>query len=76
MCNQEDSAERVKVMTIGEKLKKLRLSKHWTPTILCRVSGVSRATIYKIERGAVIPELRTLQRLADALGVSTQYFFE
>lgn len=38
---------------------------------LSRISGYDRAVISRIESGRVSPNLRTLDRIADALGVET-----
>jgi transcriptional regulator with XRE-family HTH domain len=49
-------------------LQQLRVSGGWSQEGLSEAAGVSRRTILRIEHGNA-PRLRTLIRLADALGV-------
>jgi transcriptional regulator with XRE-family HTH domain len=43
---------------------------------LARRSGLSRAALWKIEQGQVSPTLRTLEKLARALGVPVHDLIE
>ncbi|WP_406676397.1 helix-turn-helix domain-containing protein [Moorella sp. ACPs] len=59
---------------IGEKIKKLRLKAGYeTLGDLYRASGVSVATLSRIEAGVQIPSPTTLKKLAPHLGVTVEY---
>jgi transcriptional regulator with XRE-family HTH domain len=60
---------------IGKMIQKLRLEKRFSKEALARESGLNRMTIWKIETGLTDPGVKTLQALADALGVEIQLFF-
>ncbi len=47
----------------------LRLDKGWTQSELARRSGVSQATLSRVEKGTQEPRPLTLVKLADALDV-------
>ena len=57
---------------IATNLARLRLDRELTQAELASVAGLSRIAVGKIERGAVIPQERTLERLAKALGASVR----
>ncbi len=58
------------------KIKELRERKNMSQAELSRLSGVSRATIIRIENDAdVIVNTKTLQQLAEALNVTVKYLF-
>lgn len=61
---------------IGEKFRQIRKTRRFTIEALVTKSGVNRTTIWKIETGGVSPTTDTLQKLADAMGVSVAVFFE
>lgn len=53
-------------MTIAEARK--RRGFNWTPERLAKESGVSRATVYRLEAGTITnPSIETVHRLEDAL---------
>ncbi len=55
---------------IGKQLKELRRNKGWSQQRLAGESGLSFNTITRIEQGiGDSPTLKTLIKLADALGV-------
>ena len=56
-------------MRIAANLARLRLDKDLTQEALALKAGVSRVALGRIERGAVVPRAKTLQALAEALGV-------
>jgi|GEM_PF-724952 len=62
-------------MTIGEKIKALRLARGMTQTAICE-GGVTRNMLSRIENGAALPSLPTLQHIAKKLGVSAGYFLD
>lgn len=55
-------------MNIGLQLKIARIEKEWTQEELQEITGVSAATIIKIERGTGNPKLKTVYKLIKALG--------
>ena len=57
------------VLKIGDKLKEIRKRSLLTQEELARVSGISVATIIRIERNQVEPHSRTIRKLAAALDV-------
>lgn len=61
---------------IGAKLRRLREQKGLTLHELSQRSGVSLAHISEIERGRSTASLKTLEKLASALEVSTSYLLQ
>lgn len=58
------------------KIKEIREKKRISQTELSELSGVSRATINRIEHEEdVVVNTKTLQKIADALNVSVKYLF-
>ena len=53
---------------IATNLARLRLDRELTQAELASAAGLSRIAVGKIERGTVLPQARTLERLAKALG--------
>ena len=62
-------------MTIGEKLRDLRISQKITQSELCG-DMITRNMLSRIENGAALPSLPTLQYLSNKLGVSAGYFLD
>jgi len=54
---------------VSEMVTALRLDKGWTQSELARRSGVSQATLSRVEKGTQEPRPLTLVKLADALDV-------
>jgi transcriptional regulator with XRE-family HTH domain len=61
---------------IGKKLKTTRLRNDMTIQDLAERSRVSSNMISRIERGLTIPSVEILIKLADAFGMSINYFVE
>lgn len=59
---------------IGKKLKALRHTKGLTQQDLANILNIKRSTISNYEIGRRSPHLSELQRLAEVLGVSLDYF--
>ena len=60
--------------SLADRTKELRTEIMMDQARLSRASGISQATISRIESGLVTqPKSETLQRLAEALGVSIDY---
>lgn len=52
----------------GVRIKQLRKERRLTQEQLANLSGLSRVSVYQIERGQTNPSLLTLLALAEALG--------
>lgn len=59
---------------LGNKLRMLRDEQGLTQSELAKQAGVSAGLVGQIEQGKVQPSLQTVERLADAVGVSPCYF--
>jgi transcriptional regulator with XRE-family HTH domain len=58
-------------MTVGQRVKRLRLAKGWGPVRLAMEADVSRNTVHELETMArVRPRAATVHLLARALGVT------
>jgi transcriptional regulator with XRE-family HTH domain len=55
----------------GARLRELRKKRGVTQVILCERSGLQQSHVSEMERGATLPNLITLLRLASALGCKT-----
>lgn len=62
-------------MTLGEKLKKARLDRGLTQTQVCG-DRITRNMLSQLENDSASPSVRTLEHLADALGVSMGWLLE
>ncbi len=62
-------------MEIGEKLKRLRLSRGFTQEELAERADLTKGFISLLERDKTSPSIATLQQILDVLGVSLQQFF-
>ncbi|MFW5913833.1 MAG: helix-turn-helix domain-containing protein, partial [Bacillota bacterium] len=63
-------------MTIGVKLRNLRIEKGYTQKDLAKVLHVSDKTVSKWERGKSVPDIEMLNTLSEHFNVSMQTFFE
>ena len=57
--------------TIGDRIRKYREAKNWTQDDLAIAADMNRVTIAKYELGKIEPRSKSLTRLANALGIST-----
>lgn len=57
------------LISLGEKIQKLRLEKKMTQLELARECDLDKQTIYRIEKGQLNITLNTLFKIADALDV-------
>ncbi len=55
---------------LGQNMKRIRTKKKMSQGDIARALGVDRGYISNIENGKKNPTLATIQKLADALGVS------
>lgn len=60
--------------SIGAKLKTLRKSQRLTQQAIADKVGITRATLSNYEINRRVPDLRTLQKLADCFNVGLDYF--
>lgn len=60
--------------TFAAALRTIRESAGLSVADLAKTSGLQRAAVYKLESGESAPTWDTVQRLAKALGVSTDTF--
>lgn len=63
----------INAMELRELIRKLRLRKGWSQADLAREAKVSSGTIGTIEAENRMPYMRTLRKIADALGVTVEY---
>jgi transcriptional regulator with XRE-family HTH domain len=63
-------------ISVGRIIRQLREKKNLTQQALAEQSGLSRNTLSLIERGQSSPTVSTLKRLADALNVDINAFFD
>ncbi|HEX2052192.1 MAG TPA: cupin domain-containing protein [Actinomycetota bacterium] len=64
------------ITAIGPKIRQLRKQKDLSLQQLAERSGVSAATIHKIERNGMVPTVTTLMKIAGALNRSVAYFVD
>ncbi len=69
MKSEEDFDSKEYLLKFGERLTKIRKSKGYSQDRLCNEAGFSRGTVSKIEAGKVDPQLTTLARIAETIGV-------
>src|SRR5690242_7923826 len=60
---------------IGEKLRTVRQERQMSLRELANKADVSASMLSQIETGKVFPSVRSLYGIANALGVSVDYFF-
>lgn len=64
------------IVGIGRRITKLRLLKKWTQKDLARRARVSSGYISRIEEGNIsTPGVKTLVRIAEALGVEVKELY-
>lgn len=61
---------------LGQRLRALRLEAGLTQAELARRTGIHRPNIARVEAGRHTPSLETVQRLAEAIGVSAAQVFK
>lgn len=71
----EESAHEA-VGSIAVRLRSLRQARHVGVRELARRVGVTASMLSQIEKGTVHPSVGTLFRLAEALGTTTDFFFQ
>src|SRR5512139_1086243 len=66
---------RIDPRVIGEQIHRLRLRRHVSVRTFAAQTGFSASFISQLENGLVSPSLGSLQKIADALGVTLGEFF-
>lgn len=61
-------------MTIGEMLKKARIDAGLTQKQLAEKCEMADSAIRKYESGRIVPKIKTITKIASALGMSTSDF--
>ena len=62
------------MVTIGERIRELRVARKWTQNDLADKLGLDRTTISKWERqGGSEPDVATINKLADIFDVNSDY---
>jgi transcriptional regulator with XRE-family HTH domain len=64
------------VKDIGKRIQQLREEKNLSMSELAKAVNVSRSLISQVEKGDAYPSLLTLEKIANALGVSLSKFFQ
>lgn len=64
----------MKQMTLGKKIRELRLQKGMTQAALAGET-ITRNMLSQIENGSAQPSVSTIMEIAEKLGVPTEYFF-
>ena len=59
-------------MTFGERLRKLRKQRGLTQDQLAELAGMNGRHLSRFETGAIEPPVRTVRRLAEALGLALE----
>lgn len=57
-------------ISFGDTLRQLREAKRWSQEVLAENASLNRSYVGEIERGKAVPSLITLEKLAQALGLS------
>ncbi|MBO8136767.1 MAG: helix-turn-helix transcriptional regulator [Desulfotomaculum sp.] len=60
----------------ANKLKRLREAKGWTKSRLAQEANISQTYVGELEAGTKQPTIRTLEKIASALGVSVPKLLE
>lgn len=61
-------------MPFADRLKELRKERRLTQAALALLADMPKATVCNLEQGRNVPTWESVQRLADALGVSCDAF--
>lgn len=73
--NKEEKRYQIEIKSFGKRLKQIRESKNLLQLDLELSSGINRTEISRIENGQKNIEFFTIVKLAEALNVGLQDFF-
>lgn len=76
MRGVDDSMEASIVILVGAKIKLYRQAKNWTQERLAEEIGSTPSYIGRLERGEQNVKLQTIEKIAKALEVNINLFFE
>lgn len=62
-----------RMLSLGNELKKLRLTKQMTARSLAAAVGITERHVFKIEAGTCLPTFPVVKGIAEALGCSLDY---
>src|SRR5690349_20216347 len=76
-CRQdgEIAGRRQRFVTFAERIKVLRKERGWTQSELARQVGIHEGNICRWEKGQNRPAGRTLEKVAEAFGLSVEELF-
>lgn len=74
--DESKDLEEEKTIDVGQQIRNLREQRRFSQQALSEASGLSRNTLSLIERGLTSPTVSTLKRLANALSVDINAFFQ
>jgi transcriptional regulator with XRE-family HTH domain len=63
-------------VALGERIKKIRLEKNMSQTLLASQCSIEKANLSRIESGQANPTVLTLLKISAALNVSVAEFFK
>lgn len=63
-------------MTFGEKVKAARLALNLSQVELAKMTGISERSLYTYEQLGTIPRMSNVQKLAEALKVTSSYLLD
>lgn len=63
-------------MSLGERMKQMRVRKNMTQDALAEAAGITKASVSNYERNQRQPQYPAVQAIANALGVSVSELFE
>ncbi len=66
----------MKEKSIGEKIKKLRTELNYTQKDVQRGTGIPQSNLSELERGRFTPQIKTLKKLADFLGINLSFLLD
>jgi transcriptional regulator with XRE-family HTH domain len=65
-----------RVESLGDRLRTARLGANLSQSMLERKSGIPKSMLSRYENDHLLPSVRTLRRLAEAIGVAASSLFE
>ena len=76
MTENNNANARMDKKETGRRIKELRLAQNISISELAKDAQVSKSLISQVERAEVYPSLKTLEKIASALGVHLSKFFQ
>lgn len=74
--NDQNEVVDMTAVNLAQQIRRLRERRNFSQRALAEASGLSRNTLSLLERGQTSPTVSTLKRLAIALGVDLNAFFD